>query len=423
MRPGDMVRLSLHNLLLHKVRSALTSLGIIFGVGSVIAMLAISEGAKRQALAQIQAMGIDKVFVYTKEPPDEGKDESKTSNSSIVKAFGITEDDCKHLSILDNVEYVSTVRNARRKVLKGTMRLDIKVVAVSNSFLEDAGCHVIAGRWLGVADDVNASSVCVVGRNVKRKMFNLGENKIVGSKIRIQGERFEIVGIVENNLGTQLPELDSPNDMIFISKGTSKALYGENAFEGSGRRLVITHVNYDLLILKIRDLAYIDDTAKRIVAYMGKAHAKLKDWGLVVPLDLLKQREQTQNIFTIIMGSIAGISLLVGGIGIMNIMLANVYERRKEIGTRRALGAKKTDILFQFLLETVFLTTMGGVIGVSLGLGLSKAVTYYASWPIVISAWSVMLSLLIAGLVGIVFGTYPAWKAANQNPIEVLRSE
>ena len=156
---------------------------------------------------------------------------------------------------------------------------------------------------------------------------------------------------------------------------------------------------------------------------MEKAHEEVKDWEVFVPLEILRQREATQNIFTIVMSSIAGISLLVGGIGIMNIMLANVYERKKEIGTRRALGALKQDIILQFLLETVFLTSVGGIAGVGLGVGIAFAVTYFAVWPVIFSTSAIILSLAISAVTGIVFGTYPAWKAAQQNPIDVLRSE
>ena len=182
-------------------------------------------------------------------------------------------------------------------------------------------------------------------------------------------------------------------------------------------------MDYDTFIIKIRDISYIEHTSRRISAYMGKTHAETKDWDILVPLDLLHQQEQTQNIFTVVMGSIAGISLLVGGIGIMNIMLANVYERRKEIGTRRALGAQKSDIIRQFLFETIFLTTIGGGLGVGLGVLIAESVTVLANWPVAFSTWFILLALLISAFTGIVFGTYPAWKAAQQNPIEVLRAE
>ncbi len=423
MLVNDLFRLSFHNLLLHKIRSFLTSLGIIFGVGSVISMLAISEGAKRQSLSQIEAMGIDKIIVYSKKPPLTGKTDN-SSSQGITESYGLTDIDLSNFRKFDNVERVTTARNSRKKILKGTTRLDILLVSVDTSFLDDTKSKLIAGRWLTNVDNKSASNVCVIGKNVKRSLFSIGQTGIIGEMVKVENAVFKVVGIIENNLGTQLPEMNSPNDMILIPLSTSYNLFGKNAYVGQSRRqMTITHIEYDVFIVKVTDIAFIDDTAKRIKGYMNKSHQKDKDWGMIVPFELLKQREQTQNIFTVIMGSIAGISLLVGGVGIMNIMLANVYERRKEIGTRRALGAKKRDILTQFLIETVFLTMLGGGIGIALGIGISYAVTIYASWPTVYTFWSFALSFVISALVGIIFGTYPAWKAAQQNPIEVLRAE
>lgn len=419
----DLFRLSSHNLLLHKIRSILTSLGIIFGVGSVIAMLAISEGAKKQALEAISAMGIDKILVYSKEPPIVGKDETSSENASFFRQYGLTVQDLQHLKQFDNVASIITLRDARKKLLKGTKRLDLKMVSTEIPFLEETKCDLIEGRWFNSIDMKNKSLVCVVGKNVKRKFFSLGQGSIVGQSIPVETVVYKVIGVMENNSGTQFPELKSPNDMILIPKSTSEAVNGFTAFIREGRRGEEIRVEYDLFIVKVSDIEFIDNTAKRLGAYLENTHEETKDWGMKVPLDLLKQKEQTQNIFTIVMGSIAGISLIVGGIGIMNIMLANVYERRKEIGTRRALGAKKKDILLQFLIETVFLTSMGGMVGIALGVGISNLVTYYAKWPVEFSYASVLLSITISGLVGIVFGTYPAWKAANQNVIDVLRSE
>ncbi len=423
MLVNDLFRLSFHNLLLHKIRSFLTSLGIIFGVGSVISMLAISEGAKRQSLAQIEAMGIDKIIVYSKKPPLTGKSDS-SSQGGMTEDYGLENTDLSNLKKFDNVSRITSIRNSRKKVLKGMTRLDILLVSADPSFLEDSKSALVEGRWLNNIDEKNATNACVIGKNVKRNLFVIGKEGVVGSMIRIENSIFEVVGIIENKLGTQFPEISGPNDMIIISTATSESLFGENAYQGQGRRnMMITHIEHDVFIVKVTDVAYIDDTAKRIKSYMDKTHQKEKDWGIIVPFELLKQKEQTQNIFTVIMGSIAGISLLVGGVGIMNIMLANVYERRKEIGTRRALGAKKRDILTQFLIETVFLTMLGGGIGIALGMGISYTVTIYAEWPTVYTFWSFALSFVISALVGIVFGTYPAWKAAQQNPIEVLRAE
>ena len=423
MLARDIVRLSFHNLLLHKIRSFLTSLGVIFGVGSVISMLAISEGAKKQALEQIEAMGIDKIIVYSKQPPIEGTDTTSGQSTSSVKAYGLTVKNRDYLRNFDNVSGVMTMRDTRKTILKGTRRLDVKMVSTEPEFLEETNCRMVEGRWINMPDMKNKSMVCVIGRDVKRKLFALGGGTVIGETIAVENTVFRVVGVIENNLGTSFPELGSPNDMILIPSTTSEAMFGFSAVYSDGRRGSVITVEADVIVVRVRDISFIDNTAKRIASYLESTRGAENDWGMQVPFDLLIQKEQTQNIFTIVMGSIAGISLIVGGIGIMNIMLANVYERRKEIGTRRALGAKKRDILIQFLIETVFLTSLGGLAGIALGLGLSQVVANYAKWPIAVSYLSVVMSISIAGAVGIVFGTYPAWKAAQQNPIDVLRSE
>ncbi len=418
----DLFTLSLHNLLLHKVRSILTSLGVIFGVGSVIAMLAISEGAKRTALAQIEAMGIDKIIVFSKRPPVSGKSEG-SANASVMERFGLTERDLIHIRRMDNVDRITGVFDARKKVLKGLQRTDIKLLGCDFKFLEDSSARMDKGRWFSPADYKNNSLVCVIGKNVKSKLFTIGNTEIVGSTVRIENAVFKIIGIVDNEYGTQYPEIGGQNDMILIPITTARALYRDYTYYVEGQQHKITRVEYDLFMVKVADTSYIDNTAKRVSGYLDKTHSDTKDWGMVVPLELLRQREQTQNIFTIVMGSIAGISLVVGGIGIMNIMLASVYERRKEIGTRRALGAQKADILLQFLIEAVFLTSTGGVIGITMGIGIGQTITYYSGMETIYSLWSIILALVISSVTGVIFGTYPAYKAAQQNPITVLRAE
>ena len=418
----DLFSMSIHNLLLHKVRSILTSLGVIFGVGSVIAMLAISEGAKQSALAQIEAMGIDKIIVFSQRPPINSRSES-SDNASVMERFGLTDRDATHISRMDNVEEITALFDARKKVLKGLQRTDLKLIGCDYRFLEDSSAKLEKGRWFSPADFKNSANVCVIGKNVKRKLFALGNTNVVGSTIRIEDEVYKIVGILNNEYGTQYPEIGGQNDMILIPMSTAKAKFKDYTFYREGRQYKITRVEYDLFLIRVADTQYIDNTAKRVSSYLEKLHSDTKDWGMVVPFELLKQREQTQNIFTIVMGSIASISLVVGGIGIMNIMLASVFERRKEIGTRRALGAQKSDILLQFLIETVFLTTSGGVLGILTGVGIARTITYYSGMPTVYSIWSIALSLVISCLVGVIFGTYPAYKAAQQNPITVLRAE
>ncbi|MDD3154448.1 MAG: ABC transporter permease [Victivallaceae bacterium] len=422
MRVSDTVGLALHNLFLHKVRSVLTSLGVIFGVGSVIAMLAISEGAKRAALEQIEAMGIDKIIVFTQQPAAASSSEG-SGRAGMVRQYGLNGVDLAHLRALDNVKHVTTVTNTRKPILRGLQPTELNLVGADPGFLEDSGSTIAEGRWFSSLDMRNNAYVCVIGSDVKRTLFTLGQRGIVGSSLRIENNYYRIIGILDNSRGTQYPGLSSPNTMILLPSSTAKVAYDGYSFAREGSSYKITKVRYDLMLVTVEHLEFIDNTSRRLRNYMEKAHRAQRDWGMTVPQDLLKQREATQNIFTIVMSSIAGISLIVGGIGIMNIMLASVYERRKEIGTRLALGAQKSDILRQFLVETVFLTTLGGVLGIGLGIGIAKTITLYSKMPTQYSLWSILLSLGIASLVGVVFGTYPAWKAAQQNPITVLRAE
>jgi len=422
MLATDALRLSMHNILLHKVRSILTSLGIIFGVGSVIAMLAVSEGAKRAALEQIEAMGIDKIIVYSQKPPPSGVDSQTSRSVQYAESYGLTQADYQNLMKMDNIDRITIIRNVRKNVLKGLERLDVKLVAVTPQFLQDSGSTIEIGRWLTVPDMVNKQPVCVIGTEARRKLFELGQSDVVGSLLKIDTESYRIVGVLDNDMGSQYPELGTPGNMVFIPLTLSDALFGSFTISKETAVPVVTQIDFDVFIITVAHLEYIDNTANRVTQYFKTSHSKIKDWDVVIPLDLLKQREATQNIFTIVMSSIAGISLIVGGIGIMNIMLASVYERRKEIGTRRALGAQKGDILFQFLIETVFLTSMGGILGILLGVGISKVITFYANMPTYYSPISIIAALLISSIVGVLFGTYPAWKAAQQNPIDVLRS-
>jgi len=415
----DLYSLSFHNLLLHKIRSLLTSLGIIFGVGSVIAMLAISGGAKKVALAQIEAMGIDNIIVYTKAGQNGG---GGSGDGTRILDYGMTHVDLVNIQKMDNIKHITTARNARAKIVKGTDPLDVQLFWVSPHFIDDANCRLIKGRWLAPSDYKNSKAVCVIGKNVKRKIFGLGEKDVMGKTILVADGAFRVVGVLENNTGTKLEGINNLNDSIYIPTTTGRAIFTDHTREIERSLFKIHHVEHDILIVKVKDPQIIDHTSKRISTLLRKTH-KNKDWGVYAPLSLLRQKEATQNIFTIVMGSIAAISLVVGGIGIMNIMLANVYERRKEIGTRRAIGAKKRDILSQFLIETVFLTVMGGLLGIGLGFGLAAAVTRLSGMPSVVSLWSVVGSITISGIIGVVFGTYPAWQAANQNPIEALRAE
>ena len=219
----DLFRLSLHNLLLHKVRSTLTSLGVIFGVGSVIAMLAISEGAKRSALAQIEAMGVDKIIVFSKRPPIDGKSEG-SNNVSVMERYGLNDRDLGNIAKMDNVERITSIFDARKKVLKGLQRTDLKLIGCDYNFLVDSQSAIEKGRWFSPADYKNNAYVCVIGKNVKRRLFSIGNTNIVGSKIRIEDAVFQIIGIIDNKYGNQYPEIGGQNDMTSEPSARSKTM-------------------------------------------------------------------------------------------------------------------------------------------------------------------------------------------------------
>ena len=196
MLVSDIIELSLQNLRLHKTRSVLTSLGVIFGVGSVIAMLSISEGAKRSALSQIEAMGIDKIIVYSKKPPVAGGAVS-TGRTSLVERYGLTLRDRKHLSELDNVERITVLRDARKRVMKGQERLDLKLVGADLNFLPDSASTLPQGRWFSPWEFKRPVNVCVIGSNVKRKLFQLGDQEVIGSNIRVETMVLKVIGVLD----------------------------------------------------------------------------------------------------------------------------------------------------------------------------------------------------------------------------------
>lgn len=217
----DLYSISLNSLLLHKVRSLLTSLGIIFGVGSVIAMLAISGGAKRAALSQIESMGIDNIIVYTRAEQGAGAADSETR----IFKYGMTDADLSNIRKMDNIRHISTARDVRAKIYRGVEVLDLQMFWVSPRFLPDINCDLVKGRWLLPSDYKNAATVCVVGRNVKRKLFSLGEKEVLHKTIHIAGGTFRVVGVVENTKGTKLEGVNSIDDSIFIPSTTGRGLF------------------------------------------------------------------------------------------------------------------------------------------------------------------------------------------------------
>jgi len=423
-------KLGIKSLWMHKLRSSLTALGIIFGVSSVIAMLAIGEGASRAAQEQIARLGSRNIIIKTVPPPE---DKDVGSQEQTMRVYGLTYLDAERFrNSLPNIEVVVPSRRIIQQVWYRNRRVSVEVIGTVPWYPEISTVKVISGRFLGSIDMHNRQGVCVIDENVVKELFVFDDP--LNQDVKILGDYYRVVGVVsaaqavsaENAINNGAAKGKSQGGAnvgnIYIPLTTVKNRFGEISLQfGSGGRS-IEKVELQEVIVKVDSIDQVLPTRDTLEAILNRFHRK-NDYQVVVPLELLKQARQTQRIFSIVLGSIAAISLLVGGIGIMNIMLATVSERTREIGIRRALGAKKRDIIIQFLSETLMLTFLGGILGISLGSLIPFLVTYFGKMPTVITGLSLVLAFGISGAIGIIFGLYPAYRAANMDPIESLRHE
>ncbi len=413
------IRLGIKNLMLHKMRSLLTTLGVVFGVSSVIAMLSVGEGASRQALQQIRKLGSNIIIVSSVKPV--GDEQTGGQRRSRMLIYGIRYDD--QVRINECIPYVCNTVPVRLIRKKGKMRdrmIELRVVGTSAEWFRIVGRHVLAGRVLSPNDLKEKSPVCVLTEHGARKL--LATEYSIGAKINLGGENLEVVGIVQSESGGSSVQLPDQNIDVYIPVTTAIESYGEAIFERNTGSFTMEKVELHKLLIQVDKLENVEAAAVAITAMFKRFHAK-EDYSLSVPLTLLRQAEATKRTFNIVLGSIAGISLLVGGIGIMNIMLASVTERTREIGIRRAVGAKRGQIVAQFIIETVVLSGTGGIIGIGLGVSIPWVITTLTGMPTVVSPLSVILALSISMTIGIVFGLYPAARAARLDPIEALRHE
>lgn len=419
MRTSRIIKISFMGLTTHALRSFLAALGVVLGVGAVVSMMAISEGARRESLAQIEAMGIDNIVLVSVKPPIAG--DIPQGRRARTEMYGVKHEELDHIrNTFENVKLMVPVRDMRKDVYRMGKRTDIRLMATTPELLTVTRSRLVdsRSRFITQGDCDKRRAVCVLGTMAARKLFIFED--AIGQAVSIGGASFKVVGLLDNNKGSKLADMHDLDNLIYIPLQTADALFGQAVYDHSVQRTI--RVDVDYLYIRVRDVDQIHNTTSRLRTYLAKTHEKL-DYRIQVPYELMKQKEATQKIFTIVMASIAAISLLVGGIGIMNIMLANIYERTREIGTRRALGAKRKDILIQFLAESVLLTGIGGALGLGLGVGMASLVEAYADWDTAVTVISVLVSLLVAILTGVGFGTYPAWKAANLDPIVALRHE
>lgn len=424
------IKLGIKSLWMHGLRSALTTSGIIFGVSSVIAMLAIGEGASKHAQDQIARLGSQNIIIKTVEPPEE----EQSSGQRVMLEYGLTYKDAERFhNSIRNVEVVVPSRILPQRAWYRNRKVSVEVIGTVPWFPDISTVRLLRGRFLSSIDMHYKQSVCVLDENVVKELFAFDDS--LYQDIKIATDYYRVVGIVTQQafvsdmqtFDNQVPVASSQGGAnvgnIYIPLTTIKDRFGEISIEVSGSSgAKIEKVELQEIIVKVGSIEGVLPTRDILETLLGRFH-KQDDYQVVVPLELLRQAERTKMIFSIVLGSIAAISLLVGGIGIMNIMLATVSERTREIGIRRALGAKKRDIIVQFLSETLILTLAGGILGIILGSSIPFFVTYFGHMPTIITSTSLILAFGISAIVGITFGLYPAYRAANMDPIESLRHE
>lgn len=414
------VRLGLKSLMLHKLRSSLTTAGILFGVASVIAMLAVGEGAKREALERFRDMGVSNLIARSKKPAETQSSSSQSSWTAL--AYGLLYEEANLIQASIPSAKVVRIREIKRPMMRGEYFHTSIVVGTEPNFLEIASMSVREGRWLSDTDNDRLANVCVLGATLARMLFPL-ENPMDQTVLIAGADRYRVVGILHEQGRTAGAGSTPYDECMFVPINTSRRRFGEQITTRSGGSFSRERVELNEVKVKMPSSDDVPAGARILRDLLDSQHKENSDVVVTVPLELLRQEEESKRMFNIVLAVIASISLLVGGIGIMNVMLATVTERTREIGIRRALGAKKKHIIQQFLVEAGVLSALGGIVGVIIGVALPYGITYYFEQQTYILPQHVLLAFCISAGVGIVFGIYPAWRAANMDPVDALRHE
>ena len=405
--------MGMQSLLVHKLRSLLTMLGMIFGVGAVVAMLSITAGAQKEMMSYIDMLGVNNIIIEAKEAVDRNELQSRR-----VISQGMTFRDFRAIS--ENVQGIEALTPRKRfkplKVLPKVSAEPPLLIGVEPSFLEINSLKIVEGRFFTDEDNGRSAPVCVLGESAKVNL--LGYDNAVGKYVKVNDTWLQVIGVLAQQATAddiEGLEVTNRNNMIIAPMNTVM-----RRFEDNNSYL---KDEIDGIYIKVKQGTDSVETASVVNAILTATHKDAGDFTITVPAGLLEQRRRTGFIFNVVMICIAGISLLVGGIGIMNIMLATVLERTREIGIRRAIGARQADIIRQFLTEAVLISILGGLIGIAFGFSLSQIIAAAAGWSTVVTTSSIAVAFGVSVGIGLCFGIYPAVQAARLDPIEAIRYE
>ena len=405
---------SVDNLLLHKLRTLLTMLGMIFGVAAVVAMLSIGAGAQQQVMAFIEGLGVRNVIVEARETT-----EFQAYQKVRQQSPGLTFKDIRAMqATVPGLEMLSPRKRFTPAQVIPKPQGELPVVyGVEPNYQQIAGLRIAAGRFFTQDEASHAAPVCVLGEAARVRLFGLSDP--LGQFVKVAGQWYQTIGVAGPQAVAQtdvagLPGQDR-NNVLYVPTGAAMFRLEDNYSQFRDE--------IDGVYLRLKPDADILAAASTVRGILSASHRGADDYTLVVPAELLAEQQRTKRIFDIVMVALASISLLVGGIGIMNIMLASVLERTREIGVRRAIGAKRTDIIRQFVMETTLIAVAGGVMGLLLGASMSRLIASFAGWSTIISSGSLALAFSVSVLIGLVSGVYPAMKASRLDPVQALHYE
>lgn len=427
----------------NKFRSILTALGIIFGVAAVIAMMAIGKGAQQEILEQIKMVGVNNI-VITAKLPDVNEDQNSTGEDGGDEAGqskknfspGLTLNDAASFNkIIPGIALVSPEVVYNAPVVKSGTQRNAKFSGVTPAFFEVFNLELQSGKMFSLAQLENAQPVCIIGPEIRARFFK--QENPIGKKLKCGGVWLEVVGVLKGRIvsddANQNLGVSEFNNTVFTPIKTILLRYKDRSLitkaslnedgDNESSKSTKNFNQLDKIIIQVEESEQLSKTAAIVQRMLLRKHAGEEDFEIKIPELLLKQQQRTKDIFNIVLGAIASISLIVGGIGIMNIMLASVMERIREIGVRMAMGARRTDIIFQFVAEATLISISGGFIGVILGVVLAKVIMEVAGILTIVSFVSILISFGVSATVGIVFGLMPARTAAHQDPVTSLRHD